>query len=88
MAATSDLWEGLHGDHKRQVGLQQAPHPIQAKHQRLVPLLLLAVAAVVHQHLDADTLEPAQHFRVHLHKNQGGASCRHGRPQRKGYACC
>ena len=43
------------------------PMPGQAQHQRLIPLLLLAVAAVVHEHGHALPTLPAQDLGCCLH---------------------
>lgn len=62
----ADLSKCREGDEERQVRLEQADHAIQRQHKSLIPLLLLAVAAVVHQHLDADSAQLAKHLRICL----------------------
>jgi len=60
------LREGGHAGEQRQVRAQQAAHAAQRQHQCLVPLLLRAVAAVVHQHGHALAAHAAQDLRRRL----------------------
>ena len=49
------------------MGSEQAAHATEGQHQGLIPLLLLTIAAVVHQHLHTHAPQPPQHLPLCLH---------------------